>query len=335
MAQLSFGLPENANAILVDAASLDALLSRLSQGYDANDAFDLYELIVQVILRDRIWLAPAKRNLHSIELMQPWIANGAAVHFRRRVPVGATPRFYKANDPNFSRLVGTALHYDLPCFIPSEHRQSFNTLAAPLAENAICDAVAQYRYMSDRMTFSMLRQGVSRPHLVKLRIPPLPYEVIRQSRNIHDVVEQTLEQRHRFSDMRRDLSGVSALLADGSRPPREKVRELEKLQRGWSTLYRTADGSVEITLAKSGGYLAELAMGGGQLALGLQTGSIELVSAGAVDLAKLVAQLPEALVKQRSVWRLQTLQRSFERSWDVSDRQMFAHLERVFGRPRF
>ena len=289
--QLSFGLANNANAILVDSLLVDNLLSRLSFGYDANDAHDLYELIVQVVLRDRVWLVPTNNSLRSIDVMQPWLDNGAAVHFRKRPPAGAGRRFYMAREPHFSRYVGTALHYGMPCFVTSEYRKTFEVLASPLVENAVCDAVAHHSHMTKRMQISMLRQGLSRPHLVNLRIPPLPFEVIRRSRNLGDIMNRTLEVRDQYSGLRRDLSGVSALLADPSRPPREKLKEITALERGWKRLHRTAEGSIEMTLAKSGGYLAELALGSGQMLLGLCSGTPDL-AAGAFRLAKLASRLP-------------------------------------------
>jgi len=222
----------------------------------------------------------------------------------------------------------------MPCFVTSEYRKTFETIAAPLAENALCDSVAHYTHMTKRMQMSMLRQGLSRPHLVNLRIPPLPFEVIRRSGNLHDIIDQTLEVRHLYSGLRRDLSGVSAMLADPSRSPRQKLKEITALERGWKKLHRTADGSIEMTFAKSAGYLAELAIGGGQMLLSLNAGNPELGTGGGFGLAKLASRLPETMNLDRAVWRLQPLNRSFRLNWETSDRKMITHLERVFGRPR-
>ena len=173
--QLGLGLPDCVNAILVDARAVDALLARLATGYEENDARDLYDLLAQVVLRDRLWLLPTRADLASISLMEPWLSNGAALWLprrRRQLGVadgiglsGTNVPFRSAEYRQMSRFVQTANAHGLPCYVTGDQTRTYEVVGAPRYENALCDALGQYSTVEQRVRVGMLRRGVSTPTL--------------------------------------------------------------------------------------------------------------------------------------------------------------------------
>lgn len=342
MQQLRFGLPDCSNAILVDARAVGALLARLSQGYFENDVSDLYDLLTQIVLRDRLWLLPAGSDLPSIDLMQPWLSNGAALWLPKRrrgmdllggsrSPAGKH-RFKSVEDRRMSRFVETANVHGLPCYITADQSRSFEIVGAPKYENAFCDLLGQYGTVEHRVRTGMLRRGVAHPRLVNLRIPPVPFEIIRRSNSLEDVIWRTLDVRHDYSKIRREHSEVSARLADMSVSPASKLREIALLERSWQAVHRLADGAIDVPHGKSGGYMGQLLVSGIQLGFGLGILEPGSILGGVVGVGHSAAKLvAPAIDFNRAIWRLQPLGRSVQGYWNASDLQMINHLHRVFG----
>jgi hypothetical protein len=345
MQQLRFGLPDCVNAILVDTLAIDALLARLARGYNPRDAYDLYDLLTQIALRDRVWLLPAGTDLYSIGLMQPWLSNGAALWLpkRRRAVMDVEnlhrtnprPVFVAAEHRRMSKFVQTANFYQLPCYVTSDQSSTFEVIGAPHFENALCDLIGQYSSVEHRIRIGMLRRGVSHPHFVNLRIPPLPFEIIRRSSSLEDVIWRTLDVRHEYSKIRREFGEVSAQLADITVSPAKKLREISSLERSWKAVHKLADGAIDVPYGKAGGYLEQFLVSGVQLGFGLGTLEPGSILGGTIGIGHSAARLltPVAQFK-RAAWRLQPLSHTVRECWTTSDREMLSHLNRVFGAPR-
>jgi hypothetical protein len=345
MLQLGLGLPDCVNAILVDARAVDALLARLATGYEENDARDLYDLLAQVVLRDRLWLLPTRADLPTLGLMDPWLSNGAALWLpRRRTQLRATDSiglsgtnvpFRSAEYRQMSRFVQTANAHGLPCYVTGDQARTYEVVGAPQYENALCDLLGQYSAVEQRVSIGMLRRGVSHPHFVNLRIPPLPFEIIRRSKSLEDVIWHTLDLRHDYTKIRRDLAEVSARLADTTVSPASKLRDLSSLERSWKAIHRLADGAIDVPHAKTTGHMSQLLASGAQLGFGLGVFDPGSILGGTIGLGYSVAKIAAPRVNfNRAVWRLQPLGRSVRGCWETSDRTMIGHLQRVFGGPR-
>jgi hypothetical protein len=339
MQQLPLSLANQTNAILVDGLAIGRLLSRLSCGYHQQDAHDLYELIVQVILRDRVWWLPTSSTPDSIELLRPWFQHGTAIWLPRgNVRQSTTsPRGQPSRSlGRASKFVQTALHNDIPCLVTSDQRAHFAVLAAPELENAVCDLLGQYNSLEQRVRVGMIRRGVSKPHLVRLRIPPLPFEVMRRSSSIAEIVTRTLEVRDEFRSIRRDLAETSAILSDTTVSPNRKLRQITSLERSWRAVQKLADGAVEIDHAKSGGYVGQLLLSGAQLGAGIVLSEIGSIIGGVAGIGHAGTKLTmPSITFRRAAWRLQPLGDTFRKSWATTDREMINHLNRIFGPPRF
>ncbi len=215
--QLGLGLPDCVNAILVDARAVDALLAQLATGYEENDARDLYDLLAQVVLR-RPPLAPSHACRPSVyephgALALEW---GCVVVAKKAEAIaevadgiglsGTNVPFRSAEYRQMSRFVQTANAHGLPCYVTGDPTRTYEVVGAPRYENALCDALGQYSTVEQRVRVGMLRRGASYAHFVNLRIPPLPFEIIRRSRSLEDVIWHTLDVRHDYSKIRRDLA---------------------------------------------------------------------------------------------------------------------------------
>jgi hypothetical protein len=341
MSQHSLDLPSTSNAVLIDARLLDDLLRQLYHSYDPDLLEDLCGLLVQVVLRDRVYLVPTGKELPNNALLRPWLDEGAVFHLKGQRRSGRKilsqwqrPRALK-EVAEAKSLMEVAARIELPIFAGGPTYDAIEGMAPRRIEHAICSLVGEYMRLEDKAIETLLKYKLVKPYYWQFRVPPLPLEILRRCKSITDIAPETLEVRYEHNSLRRQFGELSGIMSDLHVHPQRKMREIRKLERSLSAISRVAEGHTLITCANSGGYFLNSVVGGAHGAYGVVSGDVAGSMKGGVELLKSGAAIAQSALSDRfRAWRLEPLHRAFDRYMRTGDHDMVQHVSRLFGPTR-
>lgn len=282
------------NAVVIDAAALSDIFDGYRISITPAQLADLFNLIDQMILRDRIILTGGSRLLSSgsARELDLWTKEDALWLPKSRVtPIKFNPDRCGTTFPNslgsvdpsrvvrsVGRLAGAEQKWKLPGMPLGGQRHFYDEITAiDLEEKALLDLTFQFSRLTNGIEDSLWRTASSRL-VVNITLPPLAYMVFRQIDRIDQFQAATLDQRHKFSDLRKDLRELVELLRDETRSDQKKLAEVRKWERAW-----TRAATVDITPREYGFRIGSTALPN---ALWSMLGLLE--SPEAMDLSALV-----------------------------------------------
>jgi hypothetical protein len=344
MSQSSLELPSTSNAVLIDAFSFDNLVYRLYNVYDLDLLEDLCGLLVQVVLRDRVYLVPTDEKDLSDAALRPWLDEGTAFILKQRrsgrkiLSEWRRPRAWR-DVGEAKSLLEAAARTNLPIFAGRSTYHAIESIAPRRIEHAICDILTHhdllthYMRLEDKAIQTLLKYRLVKPYYWQFRVPPLPLEILRRCKSIADITSATLEVRYEHSSLRRQFGELSGIISDIRTHPQRKMREIRKLESSLSAISRVADGHTLITCANSGGYFLNSVVGGAQGVYGAASGDVTGGIKGGLEFLKSGAAIAQSALSDRfRAWRLEPLHRAFDRYMRTSDHDMLGHVSRLFGR---
>jgi hypothetical protein len=293
------------------------------------------------VLRDRVYLVPSSPpDVGDDVLVSSWLRDGAAFYLKSQRRSGkrilSEWRMLRERQcPTAAHLIAAAHRTQLPIFASGQAHSEIEIIAPRRYEHAICDLLTEYMRLEDRAIETLLKYRLVKPAYWQFRLPPLPLEIFRRCKSVNDIPSAALEVRFEHSAIRRQFAEMNGLIADSNVHPRQKMKEIRKLESSLAAINRVADGESVITFANSGGYLLSSAAGGAQAAYGLAIADGAKGVKGGVELLKNAAAVAKTALGDRyRAWRLEPLHRSIDGYMRTSDQAMVKHVSRLFDHHR-
>jgi hypothetical protein len=344
-----------------DVVIKDDMISFVIDGlYTQQDLFyslQFSSLVEQVVLRDNVIVAvpdghdqrPSAPNEKSIarDVLDLWASSGVitykaisddsmkearssdpyaidigaiAVDKSRVRNIDENPLFEMAWEAmetlHVERYFGTA-----PA-VPPLHLLFYEVSANVRGDHSVCDLAGRYSDLA--ATLMALRKDVqiaAQPY-VAVPLPPIGYEVFRQTRSLNEIFNVTLDVREKYSDLRARLRELAEMFNDPTVPQKDKLLKRMKWAAAWRSLERKYDfsGKMEVASTTQALYKAAPDIPG---AIALNPNSWLSL------LTNIHEQIPE--LWQR--WRFRALHRTLDGYLAAPDRNLGSAIEKATGRP--
>lgn len=327
--QVALQITENSNAVIVDPLGFDQSLKRLSRRFTESDFDDVCAFSVEAILRDRIWLLPSSSLEFGRDTTLLPLQREGVLHPLRRQRKGRTLQARNGPKPHSSRfgvLTRESKGNSIPVLPDATQVGAFEKTYLPLHEHAICNLIEQNRQLSSTALKARLTFAPQHRDFIHLRLPPIPYEVLRRSRDVDDIPNAIISVRQDMSAPRRFFGEVSAMLRDKSISPARKSHELHRLQREIASLSSSVDTGFTGMFALSGQYLLRAAIPAIDVAKGFTSGNQWDTGKGLLGLLSSIRDVAQNGVS----WHLQPLRRTYKTYMNTSDHELRRELHRLF-----
>ncbi len=244
------------NAVLVDAAAFFDAFSGYSERLTPLQLADIFNIVDQIVLRDRIILVSNSSTLRSdiSKALNTWSQEGALWLPKRRVSplsidtgrVAQIEGLGSAEKRRVARSVGRLAaaenEWRLPGMALSGQRFVYDAITAvDLERQLLLDLTTQLGQIASTIDRQLGGSVPISTGFVRLSIPPLALSVFQKIDRIDQLQEASLEERHKFQQLRRSYRDLGQLLRDEQTSDAKKLAEVRAWESQWQTLLRGED----------------------------------------------------------------------------------------------
>ncbi|MBY0562435.1 hypothetical protein, partial [Hyphomicrobium sp.] len=247
------------NVGLADLSGVSKIFYHLRQRFYPVEFADLCTLIDEIVLRDHIVLVGKTETTpkHYLAAIQPLIDEGvfhvltepfrpvrteaSSTAMRAAAQAAGRDMLTAASiedaDLEVTRLLGAEAKFGRPATVLLRNLHNFGVNRRPKFEHGIIDLVHRNRRLADdarTLHTEIQRNGVPARGLVKLDVPPLALNVLKNSASFEQVIERLLDMRDTASELRYDTSVLVERLSN----PATTLDQQADLTRKWEMKWR-------------------------------------------------------------------------------------------------
>ena len=329
---------DSTNEVVVDIDMLAVLFAGFYEYSDLFHALQFASLAEQLVLRDRLVVTTIEDDFPPTndeiegrklvkDLLTAWhaadavsyqtITSAAVKELKDQDPLAirastlspAKPgNTIEATDDVFGAIVlqaSDALHAEriatrAASLLPLQ--QVFYEMSANVrADHSVCDLTGRYSSLAAAIMAMRQEVRIDPAAYMAIPLPPIAYDVFKNTRSLDGVYASALEARERFADLRSRLGQLQQLLDDPTVSLKDKVRHRARWMAAWESLGQKYDPKTKMGIASTTHAIYKVAPD--------IPGVIGLNPSSWISL---LTNIAESMPELWGHWRLRALHRTFE-----------------------